>query len=491
MRTLPSTRPIPRFRQPAMPLGGPAYTFARLLAPALPFVLPFVLAALASYAAAEATDAPTFHGDVLPIFTRSCNGCHNPEKFDAKLDLTTYEATLKGGETERSFTPNDPTDSILMDMISGEEPAMPKEAAPLSAEEIATIARWIESGATEGTPVEAPAPASLPPGVSPAIPALAWAPDGSALAVTGYREVVLRDGAEALEAGPGGPPVAGRLPSTSPRIEALAFTADGSRLVASGGAPARFGEIQVWDVASRELLRAYRIGKDVLYGVAVSPEGTRAAFGMPDKTLRMISLIDGQELLKFENHSDWVLHAAFTVKGDRILSGSRDMAMKLIDAVSGQFIDDINNPLDEVVGFARHPRADIVAYGGMLGIARTYAISDNQKRTAGRIDTNRMTEFERLPGAVQAVEWSPDGGRLAIGGRHDEVRVHDASRGNRVATLAGHRGAVFALAWKPDGARLATGGFEGIVRLFDPADGALRASFPAAPEADSGEIAAR
>ena len=64
--------------------------------------------------------------------------------------------------------------------------------------------------------------------------------------------------------------------------------------------------------------------------------------------MRIISAADGKELVKFENHSDWVFATTWTLDGKRILSGSRDKAMKLIDASNGQFIDDVNKLLEGV-----------------------------------------------------------------------------------------------------------------------------------------------
>ena len=79
----------------------------------------------------------------------------------------------------------------------------------------------------------------------PVIPALAFSPDGSLLAVAGFHEVLLwkADGSELV----------GRLVGLSERIESLAFSPDGKKLAVTGGRPARMGEVQVWDVAKRKL----------------------------------------------------------------------------------------------------------------------------------------------------------------------------------------------------------------------------------------------
>jgi hypothetical protein len=39
-------------------------------------------------------------------------------------------------------------ESLLLDLISGDKPEMPKDDKPLSSSEVAAIRKWIETGAT-------------------------------------------------------------------------------------------------------------------------------------------------------------------------------------------------------------------------------------------------------------------------------------------------------------------------------------------------------
>ena len=183
----------------------------------------------------------------------------------------------------------------------------------------------------------------------------------------------------------------------------------------------------------------------------------------------------------FENHSDWVFATTWTLDGKRILSGSRDKAMKLIDASNGQFIDDINKLLEGVVCFARHPKEDVVAYGGELGVSRIYKIGENQGRTAANNDSNFQKEFERMPGPVQAIAYSPDGAAICVGGVGGEARVFNTGDKKRIATLKGHEGAIFAVAWQPGTNQVVTGGFDGKLRVFETAKGELLRSFLPVP----------
>ena len=424
--------------------------------------------------------------DVTPIFKRSCNGCHNPNKLKGEVDTSTFAGLMKPGKEGPNLVAGDPAKSLLIASISGKEPDMPKEGDALSPQEVALISRWIQEGAKDDTPADAystklkePPTYALPPVVS----ALDVSPDGRAIAVAGYHEVLLLD--------TGNWSLTARLVGESPRIESVAFSPDGKSLGVSGGAPARFGEIQVWDIAGSRQTQGFRLATDSLFGLSWSPDGTRVATGGADKVVRVTRVSDGKELVKFENHSDWVFRTAWLPDGSRFLSASRDRAIKLIDAGSGQFIDDINKLLEPIDCMARHPREDAAAYGGAEGGLRVYRAKENQDRTAGNNDVNLVRDYERQPGPVHAVAFSPDGALLAAGGTGSEVRVYETATGKRRATLRGHAGPIFALRFSPDGKRLYTAGFEGIVRAFDPASGALEAILYPVPLTPARQTAGR
>ena len=434
-----------------------------------------VLTVAALAAAAQAQDTPvSYHRDIKPLFTANCNGCHRPEKSKGELDMTAHKALMKGGKKGTPVVPGDPAASLLVKMISGPEPEMPDDGDPLKPEQVRLVERWIKEGAKDDTPD--PSLAKVEPPVytaPPVITSLAFSPDGKLLAVNGYHEIVLHKA--------DGSAIEGRLVGDAPRVESIAFSRDGKYLAACGGSPAEFGSVQVWDPATKQLVRSYRMSSDSLYGVSFAPDGQSVAFGAADKTVRRISVANGQLLLDFKAHADWVLGTVFSLDGKQLVSAGRDKAMKLIDVEHARFVDDINNPLEACISLARHPKEEKVLYGGDLGTARVYRISDNQNRTAGRNDTNRLKEFERQPGPVTAVAFSPDGKAVALGSV-GEVRVYDAEESTkRLATLSGHAGPVYSIAYSPDGAVVATGGFDGTVRLFDGKSGNLIRQFPSVP----------
>jgi len=88
-----------------------------------------------------------FGRNIAPILTERCAVCHNSDKREGGLDVTSRKSLLEGGDSGPAIVPGSLEDSLLFDMVSGDEPMMPKDAKPLSKEQLAALRSWIASGA--------------------------------------------------------------------------------------------------------------------------------------------------------------------------------------------------------------------------------------------------------------------------------------------------------------------------------------------------------
>jgi len=426
-------------------------------------LLPLFLSA-ALLAPAGLAQAPvSFHRDVRPILARRCAGCHSSVERSGKLSLTSYAAVKSGGTLGAAFVSGKPADSPLYKTIAGKNPSMPKGGPPLAAREVEAIRLWIAQGGRDDTPVvNDPISPERPPVYAkpPVVTALAFSPDGAHLAVSGYREVLLhRADGSGLEA---------RLVGRSERLESLAFSPDGKLLAAVGGASSRFGEVQLWDVATRKPLKTAEVGFDVLYGVSFSPDGKLLACGGAEKSAYVFSVPDLQQVVKFDNHSDWVFGTTFSLDGKNFITTSRDRAIKLVEIATKNFVDDINYQVYKggYHTIARHPKLDEVAVGGEEGLVRYYSIFKKAARNINRDDFNLIRTFPPLGAPIYALAFSPDGTLLAVGGRAGEVAVYRTADGGKAAALKGFEGSVHGLAFHPTNGRLAVAGFDGRVYLY-------------------------
>ena len=442
--------------------------------------LALAMVAFVSISIAETASEPgvSFRRDIVPLLRANCVGCHKPGKSKGQLDLTSHAAIMKGGKNGALMEGRDAHKSRLIEDISGEEPAMPEEGEPLTEQEVGLIAQWITEGAGDDT---LPGPdlhkLSVPPVYhsAPRISALSWSPDGSLFAVSGFHEILLRsgDGAELVA----------RLVGNSPQIEAISFSPDGKLLAAAGGAASEYGEIQIWDVTTRTLLRSILTTSDCVFGLSFSPDATRVAVGCADKTVRVFSITDGREIMKCDNHIDWVFATAFSSDGARLASASRDRAVKLIEVATGNLIDDVNKARDPVLTLVRNPKSDEVAFADEKGGIRLHRMEPRGGRLAEGDDKENsfIRECERMPGATPALAWSADGRLIAAGSSNGEARIFTAADGKRAATLKGSNAALFTVAFHPAGQEVATGGSDGKVRIFDAKTGALTRSFDPVP----------
>ena len=438
---------------------------------------------------ADAKDAPiSYSKQIRPIIQAKCQGCHQAGIAGGKLVMTTYAAFMKGGESGPSILKKKPEASLLMEYLTGKRDLMPKGGPPLANEEMALFRNWIAQGAGDDTPVTKDAIDAAHPPVyvkPPVITALAYAPDGKTLAVSGYREILLNK--------TDGSGLAARLIGQSEKILSLAYSPDGKLLAAVGGSPARMGEIQFWDTTTNKPVNSVLETADTIFGASFSPDSKELAFGCADNSVRVVSVPDGRQLMRLDNHSDWVFATAFVEDGKKalhVLSTGRDQAIKLTLVEGASFIDDINTHTSPYRCMARNPNPpkgadgkpeEQVVAAGDDGIPRLYKVFRTQVRTMNQEDHNLIRMYDRQPGVCTCIAFSPDGTLIAVGGESDVVNVYKALDGAKVATLKGHKGVLYALTFRGDSKQLASGGFDGMVRLYDMPTGSLSKAFLPVP----------
>src|SRR5262249_35149286 len=97
----------------------------------------------------------TFTKDVAPILQRSCQNCHRPDSI-APMSLLTYEEArpwakaIKENVIRRNMPPWHIDPNIGIQDF--------QNSIALSDQEIATIAKWVDSGAPKGNPGDMPPP---------------------------------------------------------------------------------------------------------------------------------------------------------------------------------------------------------------------------------------------------------------------------------------------------------------------------------------------
>ena len=394
------------------------------IAIAIAILLPSA-AATAQEVAKEESQISYFH-DVRPILTAKCFGCHQGNIQRGDYQMTNFESLLAGGESgDPAIIAGKPEQSYLIDLIKKHDgkAEMPPQGEQVTEKEFALIQRWIREGAKNDSLANIqPFNNDNPPVYDrqPLISTLDVSPDGKWIAVSGYHEVILIEvpdtAATNLSAEQESFSRRHRLIGLSSRIEKLRFSPDGKRLAVAGGRPAEFGEVQVWDVETKQQVLSKMVADDTVFGVNWSHDGKLLSFGCSDTTLRAIDSTNGNQVLFQGAHDDWVLDTVFSLKSNQLVSVGRDMSCKLVDVPTQRFIDNITSITPGVLkggisSVARHPADDVVAIGGADGVPRIYRMNRLTKRVIGD-DANLIREFSQLKGRINCISISSDGKRL-------------------------------------------------------------------------------
>src|SRR5947208_293718 len=128
---------------------------AWLLAALVALVMPFGLSAAPAGVPAEVT----FTRDIAPIVQRSCENCHRPGGV-APMSLATYEDARPWARAMKQRTGIGPKAGVMPPWYVEKNIGIQKfhNDPSLSDDEIATIAKWADSGAPRGNPADMPPP---------------------------------------------------------------------------------------------------------------------------------------------------------------------------------------------------------------------------------------------------------------------------------------------------------------------------------------------
>jgi mono/diheme cytochrome c family protein len=97
-----------------------------------------------------ATDEPVdYVRSIKPLFTRSCIGCHGPEKQRGGLRVDSSAALRQGGDSGPALVPGQAKASRLIQALTGIDGVaqMPPKGPRLSVDEVALLRAWIDQGA--------------------------------------------------------------------------------------------------------------------------------------------------------------------------------------------------------------------------------------------------------------------------------------------------------------------------------------------------------
>ncbi len=292
------------------------------------------------------------------------------------------------------------------------------------------------------------------------------APDGSAIAASGYHEITFwKAGDGALDR---------RLGGLAERTYDIAYSPDGKWLATASGDPGIYGIARLWIAEPggggkpvRDLVET----QDVVFAVAFSPDSKKVATAGADRTIRVFAVDTGKMLTQIEDHADWIFGIAFSPDGKRLASASRDKTSKVFDLEKKESLVTFPAHAQPVYTVSFQPDGKGIATGGEDNRVRIWSPDGEGKP---------IRELGGFGGAVFKLRYSPNGQNLLVAGADKAVAVYDA-KGSQTRRLQGHTDWIYSLAISPDSKTVASGSWDGEVRLWNLADGKPLRTIVAAP----------
>lgn len=191
---------------------------------------------------------------------------------------------------------------------------------------------------------------------------------------------------------------------------------------------------------------------DGIYGLDLSPDGSRLVTASDDGTAKIWDTATGQELFSLDGRNQWVNDAVFSPDGTLVATGGEDHMVRLWDVATGQELQVLAGHKGRVMSVAFSPDGQLLASGGFELLL--FDLTTGQP--VGNFDDE-----------IRRVAFSPDGTKLVTGDYDGLVQVWDAPTGRLLLDLPGHEDAMDGLSFSPDGRLLASTGRDGLVKVWD------------------------
>jgi hypothetical protein len=427
-----------------------------------------------------AAEPVSFARDIAPIFIQRCLACHGEDEAESDYRLDSFgRLSTAGASGDVVIVAGKPDESLLYQLLStdDEDARMPMDGDPIPSEELALVQRWIAAGAAyDADDPQLSLSSIIPLRTHPAAPdiyprtlpitALAFSPDATRLAASGYYEVTLWNPVDGA--------LVARIGNVAERTFGLAFSPDGALLAVASGIPGELGEVRLYRTADGTIDRDVVAMADVAFDVAFNPAGDRIATCGADRSIRIFDLATGEEQLTIEEHADWVHNIAWNNDGTRLASASRDNTAKIFDTASGESLATFNDHGQPV--YAVTFSAD--------GAKVFSAGADAKIRAWNPADGKQLAEIGGFGGDVVALV--SVGEHLLSGSADTSVRQHNAADHKHVRDLTGqndvrHDDWVQSIAVHEAAGIVASGSHDGRVLIWRLDDGTPTLQFTAAP----------
>lgn len=198
------------------------------------------------------------------------------------------------------------------------------------------------------------------------------------------------------------------------RVLSLAFSPDGKLLATGGGEPSRSGELILWNVETKAIVRnIVEAHSDTVFGIEFSRDGKYLVSGAADKFVKQFEVETGKLVRSYEGHTHHVLGVSWKGDGSRIASSGADNAIKIWNVETGEQHRTIQNYSKQVTSIHFIGATDnIISSGG-----------DKTVKMHRANDGGNYRNFAGMPDFVYSVACTRDEAIVVAGGEDGVFRV--------------------------------------------------------------------
>lgn len=421
-----------------------------------------------------AADPVSFREQIAPILLNHCVACHGAKNAEAGYRVDTFAELLKAGDSEEIPVQRGEGDAseLLRRLTTDDEyERMPAESEPLADEQVKLVADWIAGGAEfDGDDENQLLPFVIPPPTHPAPPAsyrspipitaVAFSPDGSQVLASGYHEITVWDATSGS--------LLRRIPNIGQRVFALAFSPDGAALAVACGEPGRSGEVRLVDFASGEVKAVVGRSTDVALDVAFRPGTNELAVASADQQIQIINSETLEVVRTLASHADWVTAIAWNKDGSRLVSASRDKSAKVFDAANGELL----------ISYKGH---DAPVRGVMVSPDGQHVLSTGTDSQLHRWEIGSAKRIAAVPLGGEGYKIVGGAEFVLVPSANKQLLQIDLAKTAIAKAFEGFDDWVLSADWHADSGRIVAGAFDGQIRVWNQGDGELVQSWTAKP----------
>ena len=247
-----------------------------------------------------------------------------------------------------------------------------------------------------------------------------------------------------------------------------AFNRTGDRIVTSSYDKAA----RIWDVSDGTQTAILSGHQGVVETAEFSADGSRVLTTARDGTARIWDAISGKQLFALPVGGNWPT-AIFSPSGNRVLTAAENSEASLWDARTGERVLRVQSGQAPLAAFTPDG-SSFATFQGRLGARSDWVVS------IWNAEDGRLKHVLKIRTSPSTVAFSPEGGRMVIGGWGpisfgNPSSLWDVSKETEIATLAGHKSdtQLQGVMFSHDGRRIATVSLDGSARLWDGQSGRL------------------